>query len=387
MLEFLEGFIEHSSPRLIPAWNQYVQNIETFKQPLLKRFLLANDYETSGVALIRYIFSCVDWNYMHHCSNDYQRYLYHLRYVRDDLENTFDHTTTGFKFFNLFTSKHLGKVQEFIIPVEDSTSITNLPFDKGWDEWVKIRPVRYLTHDSPELTLNVEQDKVRFYRTPPTYAIISIDVIALVLKYWKYLTDAPVDPEYVGKDQRRFIHKYVLFGFLDDLIDVFLIQHIKRISEVQDEDELNHFNVRSSSTQMYGYVGARYNEASRVLYREFQKVKSGTTRANMIFSSPLLGHKKSIVDRVNMIVNNLDVPRLRQYQFYRYLRDKDLFNMMMNIFKFRYMDPQYLRLQRVIKPKILRMIRNKIWLYMKDPVIRLQIQDEIEELNEKISWN
>lgn len=387
MLEYLEGFIEHTSPRIVPAWNQYVKNIETFKLPLMKRYLLANDYETSGIALLRYILSCVDWNYMRHCHSDYDRYLYHLRYIRDDLENTFDHTTTGFKFRNLFTSKHLGTVQEFIIPVEDTTIVKTLPFDKGWEHWVHIKPVRYLTHDSPELTLNVEQDRVRFYRTPPTYVIISIDVIALALKYWKYMSDAPIDPEFVGKDQRRFLHKYVLFGFIDDLIDTFLIQHIKKVSEIQDEDELNTFNVKHSSTQMYGYVGARYNEASRTLYRELQKVKSGATRANMIFSSPLLGNKKTIVDRVNTIINKLDVPRLRQYQFYRYLRDKDLFNIMINIFKFRDMDPLYQRIQRSVKPKLLKLLREKIWLYIKDPVVRLQIQDELETLNEKIQWN
>ena len=69
---------------------------------------LNTDYEPSGTALLRYILSCVDWNYMAHQKSDFDRYTFYLRFVQEDLENTFEHTTTGFKFHNCFTSKNLG---------------------------------------------------------------------------------------------------------------------------------------------------------------------------------------------------------------------------------------------------------------------------------------
>lgn len=387
MLEYLTPFIENSSPRLIPAWNQYVQAIETFKEPLYKRFMLATDHETRGITIMRYILSCVDWSYMKNHASDFDRYSFHVRFIKDDLENTFDHNTTGFRFFNTFTSKNLGRVQEFIIPVEDITSVTTLPFDKGWEHWIPVRPVRYLTHDSREFTLNVEKDVVKFTREQPNYAIIAIDVVALVFKYWKYMTEAPDDPEWMGKDQRRFLHKYVISGFLDDLTDIFLISHMSEISKCKEQAEILEFTTKKHSAELqYGYIGSRYQEASQVMFKELTKVKAGSVRPSAIFSSPLLGRRNSITQRINTIIENLDVPRLRQFEFYRYLRDKDLFNLMLNIFEFRHMDPLYERIRRHIKPKIQKLIRNKIWLYIKDPIIKSDIEYELEELNEKIQY-
>ena len=53
MIDLLLPYIENKSPRILPAWNEYVQNLETFQSILQKRFILNTDYETSGIALLR----------------------------------------------------------------------------------------------------------------------------------------------------------------------------------------------------------------------------------------------------------------------------------------------------------------------------------------------
>lgn len=387
MLEYLEPFIENTSPRIIPAWQQYVSAIETYRSPLYKRYLLAADVSTPGVSLLRYILSCVDWSYMRHQSSDYDRYMFHIRYIRDDLENTFDHITTGFRFFNCFTTKHMGKVQEIVIPVEDTTAISTLPFDRGWEDWIGIRPVRYLYHDSSELSFDIEKDRVRFYREPPSYVVVSIDVVALVFKYWKYLTDAPTPEEDVGKDTRRFLHKYVFNGFFYDQLDTYLIHQLVDISKIQAPDEIAHMTSRTKTSNLqYGWVGSRYTESCSVMYKELQKIKSGNIRPSAILSSPILGNRRSIVQRVHTLCNTLDVPRLRQYQFYRYLRDKDLFQFILSLHQYKSQEAVYKRIERTVKPKIQRLLRERIWTYMKDPVLRSRIQDELEDLNSRLSY-
>lgn len=388
MLEMLEQFIEPYSPRLIPAWNQYVQYIETYTQPIMKRFMLATDASTKGIAMLRYILSCADWNYLLKPGSDFNKYIYHVRFVKDDLENTFDHTTNGFRYFNCFTGTQLGKVQEFIIPVEDVTSASTLPFDKGWSYWKDIRPVRYLSHDSQEFTINIEKDVVRFYKEKPSYAIISIDVVALIFKYMKYLMEAPDDPEYEGKDQRRFLHKYVLSGFMRDLTDIFLIQQMNTVASVGSIEELREFTQQNvSSDQMYGFVGHRYHEASTVFYREIENIKSGQLRPRSLLSSPLLTRRVALNERAFMIDENLDVPRLRQYQFYRFLRDKDMFNLILKLYKFRADDPLCERLERHVKPKIYKLMRDKIWLYMKDSTIRSKIEQDLLAINDLLDFS
>ena len=385
MIDLLLPYIENKSPRILPAWNEYVQNLETFQSILQKRFILNTDYETSGIALLRYILSCVDWNYMAHQKSDFDRYTFYLRFVQEDLENTFEHTTTGFKFHNCFTSKNFGKIKEFIIPVEDMSITKKLPLDKDWSYWKNIKPVRYLMHDSKEFTQYIEADKVKFFYIPPTYVTITIDVIALVFKYWKYMTSAPEEKEWTRKDQRRFIHKYVLSSFFEDLTDIFLINQIHTVSEIEDETELLSLTAKNETRDMmYGYIGSRYNEACRILYKEFLRVKSGQTRPSMLLSSPLLSKKKSLYSFSSTIINELDIPQMRQYQFYRILRDQHLFFIFLNMFEFRKMENVYKTIQRIVGPKIRKFIRDKVWLYIKDDILRTYIENNLITIETKL---
>ena len=387
MLEYLEPFIQNTSPRIVPAWIQYVQALETYLRPLYRRHILAPDVSTPGIALLRYILACVDWNYMEHQTSDYERYSYYLRHVRDNLENTFDHNTTGFRFFNTFTSRHLGKVPEFIIPVEDVTTISTLPLDKPWEYWVGVRPVRYLYHDSKELSFDIEKDRVRFYKDPPSYVVISIDVVALAFKWWKYLTSAPLEEEEDMKDQRRFLHKYVISGFYEDQLDIFLLHQLELLSDVSSIDDIEQYTATIvSANNQYGYVGLRYNESCRVMYRELMKINSGNIRPSAICASPLLGYRKSIVQRVHQTLSDLDVPRLRQYQFYRYLRDKGMISFILKLHQYKSQSVIYSRMQKVLKPRVQKAIRERIWDYVKDPIIKADLADELMKLDDGLSY-
>ena len=385
MLELLFPYITNSSPRLLPAWNEYVDNLETFQSQLMKRFILGTDHETKGIALLRYILSSIDYNYMQNQVSDFDIYTFYLRHIQEDIENKFEHTTLGTKFYNLFIDNHLGKIQEFIIPIEDISVTQRLPFDKSWDVWKYVRPVRYLAHDSTEFTQYMEADRIRFRNNPPTHGVVSIDVIALIFKYFKYMTISPNETEWTGKDQRRFLHKHVLSFFLYDLLDIFLINQIKNISNVSSIDEINTYTANNATySGMYGFVGHRYHEASKLLYNEFTKIKNGQTRPSMILSSPLLSHGKSIYDVVNMMVNRCHVPYMRQFQCFRVMRDMHLFSTILNIFEYRKTEHLYKTIQRNVGPKIRKYIRDKVWTYVHDPILESYMQSNLNIFNEKL---
>lgn len=395
MLDMLESFIDPYSPRLVPAWNGYVQYIETSNKILLdSRYMKAPGREVAGVRLLRYILACADWNYLLKKNiSDYEKYSYHLRHVQEDLENTFETTTTGNTYYNFFHDKQLGKVQEYMLPVTDISPMNRLPFDKPWAYWKHIQPVRYLAHNSKELARDVEQDRVKFYKYQPTYAVITIDVIALVMKYMKYVIDTPIDPELEKSPeliQRIFIHKHVLSGWIRDLTDIFLLKqmtNLTRLAVEHDGNILDFTQANYSTDLMYGFVGNRFNEASRVFYTQLQNVHNGTLRPRSLLSSPLLTRSTSPILRANMILDELDIPKLRQYEFYRYLRDRDLYFLILNMFKLHNDSQLYTRVSRTIKYHVYRLLRAKIWLYIKnDTSTRLQVEEELNLLNESLSF-
>ena len=386
----LSQFIEPYSPRLIPVWNGYVTDIETSTKSLMKRFMLSPGYETAGIRLLRFIFACVDWNYMLKPNiSDLDKYMYHIRHVKEDLDNTFEHTTTGITYFNFFHDKTLGKVRELILPVEDITPVNRLPFDKGWIYWKQIKPVRYLAHNSKELARNIEMDRVKFYKHQPTYSVITIDVVALVFKYMKFLQEAPLDPELKKlpeKVQRIFLHKHVLNSFMTDLLDIFLIRLMMNVSDMAKVENMETDRHEDTGEIMYGFVGHRYGEAATALYNQMINVKNGTVKPRSILSSPLLTSRMSIVNRTEMILEELDIPDLRQFEFYRVLRDLDMFKLVMNMYQLNNDNQLYSRFSRAVKPKIYKLLRSKIWLYSKDLVIRDSLEKELENLNERIQF-
>lgn len=395
MLNMLGSFIEPYSPRLLPAWNGYVQYIETANSVLLNsRYLKAPGREVAGIRLLRYILACTDWNYMLKPGiSDYDKYNNHLKYVQEDLENTFETTTTGNIYYNFFHDKQLGKVQEYILPVEGSSPIKRLPFDRPWSSWKYVQPVRYLSHNSIELARDIEQDRVKFYKHQPSYAVITIDVIALVMKYTKFLMDTPIDNDLIEAPelvQRIFLHKYVLSYWMRDLTDIFLLKQMCQLTQlaVDHRGSLLDFTSKKHTTDlMYGFVGNRYNEASRVFYTQLLNIQNGTLRPRSLLSSPLLTKSMSPINRAAMILDELDIPRLRQFEFYRYLRDKDLFFLILNMYKLHSDDQLYVRLSRTIKYQIYKLLRNKIWLYIKnDSKTREGVQLELEQLNDSLSF-
>ena len=391
MLDYIAEFVKpNGSPRIVHPWVEYISNIATYIKYYNRRFMIAPEYETMGMQLLRYIINFVDYNWMtKNYNNDYDRYTYYVRFIKEDLENIFDQVSTGRSFYNYFVNNNLGKVDEYILPCEDINTILNLPMNKSWEEWEKVRPVRLMDHGSSEFTVNMFNDRFKFSKISPEYAIITIDVIALIFKYYKYLTIAPEnDPNNnaYGKSDRRFIHSYVIIPMLKDLIDCFLINQIDIVSKSTKEEIEQRTSLSLVYDIQFGFIGSRYQEACRYLHKEIMRLTASDVNPTLFLSGPLLMDNKSIVDRIEYTVDNLYIPNLRQYEYYLYLRDRKILSLVTNLYKLTGDSFMFKNYSRKLKYKILKTIRNKCWLSIKNYRIREQVQSELYDTYETLSW-
>ena len=172
--------------RALPPYQTYLKAQKTFVLDRYRRFLGAQGHESPGIKLLRYILQFVDMDYLRQQKNNYDRYRYHLRFIRKDLYSIFDRVQRGGSFHELFFKSQVGSTAEYLLPVEDLNSIVNLPLDtESWDVWKTVKPLRLWAYDSDEFTINIINDRVHFVDLAPSYAIELLDVIALVFKYFR----------------------------------------------------------------------------------------------------------------------------------------------------------------------------------------------------------
>ena len=380
MLDYIQPHIKKSNPRIINKWIEYVESLTTQLNYIKGRYLNGEGYESKGVQLLRGILSFVEIHYLDKYNNDFERYIKYLRFIQNDLVNIFDPVSIGKIKTNCFIAKTHYDVDEYIIPVKAVNVFDKYPFDKKWiNNWERVKTVRLIDHDSDEYTLFMNNDQVRFKKTPPTLAMITIDPAMLGLQYYNYIKYCPDKI----KGQREFIHHYVLDSFFEDLLNIWLIKQINNVTMMDDRDivSLNRNDIIVDN--MYGFVGSRYEEAMTALYNEFRNVRSGATRPEMIINSRLL-MDNSILDRANVFINTLDIDNQRQYLFLEYLRDKKLVDLITNIFL---LNPEYSECKNLINKlsyQYNRLNNMRVWNNINDPIARMLIESSIKTFIKKL---
>ena len=188
MIDILLPYLRDDAPRALPPFQLFLKSQATFIRERYNRLYVAQGHESKAVRLLRYILQNVDMDFMSRQTSNYDRYLHHLRYIKHSLDDIFDRVARGRGYHNFFVKSD--KVEEFILPIEDINTIVNLPLDTNdWEVWKKVRPVRLWDHDSEEFTINLLNDQLHFTRNfEPTEVLILIDVIALTMKYYIWLT-------------------------------------------------------------------------------------------------------------------------------------------------------------------------------------------------------
>lgn len=392
MLNMLLPYINDVDQRAIPAYQLFLKSQSQIIRERYLRLYNALGHETKGMSLLRYILSFVDMDYMFSQANNYDRYLYHARYIKKNLDNIYDRVQRGRGYFNMFFSKEFATTEEFIMPIDDVNTIINLPLDtEDWNVWKYVKPVRLLSHDSLEFTTNLMNDTLHYGTITPTYAVISIDTIGLIFKYFSWYRHArqtETAEELVNSvPQQYFLHKYVLCDLIWDSSDIWLINILSAMQGYLKEHDMSEFtkqyDTRSLQFDMHwGRIALNATEGFRTIGTLISESKK-TFRPEGLLTSKVL-FSGSINNRIRMITDRLQLPLYRPYEYLRWIRDKELFKLVIGIFQNRPELPTTTRLVYNVRKDMDRLIARRPWTNCQNVMLKDTIEDEIVTFTDSI---
>lgn len=151
------------------------------------RYLFGKLANTRGVMLIKSILAGIDLAAMDKMGDNISRYLgYAVPFVRQRLQ-LFDHVAgyplRGGKFMQRLAAGF--PPTEVIVPVSPQDPMM-LPFSADWEEWMDIRALRMVYHDSLEIVSEFNTSSFEYKEKPPTFVVFTLDPALLVFKYYKY---------------------------------------------------------------------------------------------------------------------------------------------------------------------------------------------------------
>lgn len=376
--------------RAIPPYQLFIKEQSKIIRERYMRFYKAMGHESRAASMIRYILQFADMDYMRKQANNYDRYLYHVRYMKKPLEEAFDRTRRGIGYTNMFFKRGEFITSEYIVPAEDINAITNLPLETNeWSSWRRIRPVRLFAHDSGEYTINLMNDVFTYRDLNPSYAVIMLDVIALVFKYWSWYhtqrSKEEAEDLATFTPQQLFIHKYVMCDLIWDNADIWLLNTINSVQEAVANGNYNPTLIAHDYLQIeqqYGRLHQGVTAGLEYLVDLF-KDNAKTYRPEGIISSRIL-FSGTIHDRILELLNRWNMPILEQYDYQRWLRDRQLIKFFINVFKSKAGYAPTQRLLYNFRKDFKRLLGRHPWRYCINTALKYEIERDMEKFYESL---
>lgn len=378
MLQEISSHFQRYTPRTLTHWSQYLSTLKLQKNDLRTRFINSYGVESRGFRLLHQVLNTVEIEYLKNQTNDFHRYINWFFPMRNVSNRIFYPIETGRAYRKVFYKKTIFAPTEYICPTLNVDHLSTLPLGKSWTDWECIQPVHLWYNDSIEYTLNILQNQVSYKYNPPGHALIFVDVIALMFKYYKYMTS---DIAEASKTPHEFLHKHVYSFFFQDIQNSWILNQLLLCVEFTNSDT----NVQQLiEDKQYGYLGARYVEAMSSMVDILKDIKDGNLRVNSLLSSNLFP-TGSLIDRIEFSFKYLDVEYLRQYTYILLLRDIPVVDLIIKLYQWRIDTPAYKTLAKDLLQLLKRYKNNKPWSRIYDSSIRLYISDWVDKTIDLLS--
>ena len=195
MIDSIRNWLIYRNPRTLSLYQRFLKAQGIYIKEKYGRFFSQLGYDSSAIALLKYILNFGETDFLERQPNNIARYLYHVRYIYNDLINIFRRAIDGKAYKNLFFYTEKKRTLEYLLPVDDVNALTTLPMmSENWQDWRKVVPLRLWTQNSYEFTTKLLHSRIEFKISPPNYAILLLDPVALILKYYVWSHD-PVEQQ------------------------------------------------------------------------------------------------------------------------------------------------------------------------------------------------
>lgn len=357
--------LNYVTPRSMPHLTAYIDTLNVRRGLLTDRISSAAGFESNLIVMLRNILANAEIPLLLNKPSDLERYYDILVYTTPRLNAIFDAVTTGLTFHDMAIRRSPAHTEEFFIPVSCRDPSTDLPFDQGWDVWQTVKPLRLVDIDSLELTFSTLQDQIVFSKISPSRAVMTIDVVAMVLQYIAFLS---VDDQ--SFSQPEYLHRYVMVHLLQDLEDLWLVNVYDRM--IADPDSSANPKVCLSHIQyetQYGFPGVELLSALQEISTLISTCRRGSITPAVVLRSLLLSHE-SVPGFLETLLNTTTTDERIQSNWMEYLRDIRWLKLMYDVYQ---LQPDFVatkNLKNNLKRDIPILIAMRPWMHARSPTVR-----------------
>lgn len=382
LLEQLFPYLRETPGKTLSRYHRFLQALRAYYQIRHHRFLASAGYEHVGISLLKQVLGEADYDWMS-TKRDITSYMNHVQHIKPIMDGHYAQTVTGREYTNYFVGTiHSSRTTEFLAPTEDVAVFTKLPFDQKWDAWKSIKPVRLWYHDSPELSLNISHDRFNFHKTPPSYAVFTIDTVALTYKYHHWMKEGLGEEirDRDGLTKQFFIHKHVICPMMEDLIDVWILQKILGSVLMYTAPSDIALEMAVDRERQYSDATVQYLDGMIALEEELNDIKESKLRPSIFLNSQVL-FTGSLFDRIRESLTTVRTSSLRQYEYLSLLKDLDLIKLVMKIYDLSNL-PTGRQIRLVAEREYRSMEKRKPWLRCGNTKIGNYIEQQVRTFGE-----
>lgn len=259
----------------------------------------------------------------------------------------YDPVLTHRTFRSLFYSNP-ARTREYLIDIDYRHPFDTLPFNQPWIEDPQERPltqapIQLIYHDSPEFVFHLHRDTIIHKREPPKIAFVGINLDLLMLTWRQYLRAG-----HAADTREQFFHRYVIFPFHLQLVDLWLFNMISDLIECR-------YAGRSSMSVLEQYqrvnIPSNLKQGVKELELLLDQVFTYRIRLNDFMHTPII-RKQSLMDRLRVQMFTQEISPLRQYFYLSFLAEYPLLKALIVLLK---SQPLVGENDRILK-------RVKLWL-------------------------
>lgn len=316
MLDQLLSIIPGGNIRHPIAWDRLIDTVSTRLNIAKSRFMSTKSVRTPLVELLRWMVLNFNEAEADNCPNDITRLTTVFQSYQNEFKVAFDpiwtRTLSANKLFVDNTKKN--KVVEIFLNSSIS-DMSSYPLDEGWSSWMGERAVRILYYNSTTLPISMLTGYVAFGNKSPSYAVISINVQTLLMKWYKYKKFCIEDNK--APDATEFIVTSEFSNFFDDFLDIWTTNLI--LTNLSNPDVSS--DVIAKEVFVPGFITTDNILSNGIsgLKEVLKLIKSRNLKLQDLLDTHWY-RNGSIRERITDIESNIILPDLRQYMWLNTLK-------------------------------------------------------------------
>jgi hypothetical protein len=306
-----------------------------------------------------------------------------LDYITEIVESHITSITQMNKTNILYTSD-IGDIEEYTILMKNNNPYKYYPLDRNLNLWKDNRIIENVKNDSEKFTLTLINDKLSYGIDKPELVINVIDIIGLLVAYYKYTK--------LGNDNiRYFIRNFLLKPFILHSVDKLIMRYFtNHVIAIYMEYVINGEIIFINNAIMYDDKRLSFiNKNLEPGLKELSILTKDYIQGNITTTSllrELITPNNNMVDYIIYIGNLGSI--LPDYSAdtlsYEFLKDYDIVNSLLYFYSM-YPNPvKYKNLKRILKMTLNKYKNNNIIDNYRDPIIKGYLKKLYKNLINKI---